>query len=107
MVSSDDKSTALLLHLLSLVVGFLGPLIIWLSKRDQSPFIDHHGKTALNFQISLFVYWIGTFLAIFLIVGLLIVPVLLVIQILFPILAAVAANRGEYYRYPLAIPFIR
>ena len=105
-VTSDDKTMALLIHLLTLVSGFIGPLIIWLIKRDQSAFIDHHGKEALNFQLTLLLAWFGAMLALLVLVGLLLIPVLLVLQILFPILAAVAANRGELYRYPLTIRFI-
>ncbi|MGI9594891.1 MAG: DUF4870 domain-containing protein [Acidimicrobiales bacterium] len=105
-VTADDRSMGLLLHLLALVAGFLGPLIVWWIKKDQSPFIDYHGKEALNFQISLFVYWIGALFAMLILVGFLLIPVLLVLQILFPILAGIAANRGEYYRYPLTIRFI-
>ncbi len=107
VTTSDDRSMAMLTHLLALVSGFLGPLIVWLIKKDQSPFVDYHGKEALNFQISLFIYWIATILLVIVLIGLLLIPVLLVLQILFPILAAVAANKGQYYRYPLTIRIIR
>ncbi len=106
MITPDDKSMAMLAHLLTLVAGFLGPLIIWLIKKDQSPYVDHHGKEALNFQISMFVYWLCALLAMIVLIGFLLIPVLLVLQVLFPIIAAVAANRGEYYRYPMTIRFI-
>jgi uncharacterized Tic20 family protein len=105
-VTSDDRTMALLIHLLTLVSGFIAPLIIWLIKRDQSPFIDHHGKEALNFQITLLIGWFAAMLLLLVLIGLVLMPVLLVAQILFPILAAVAANRGELYRYPLTIRFI-
>jgi uncharacterized Tic20 family protein len=105
-VTSDDKTMALLIHLLTLVSGFLGPLIIWLVKRDDSAFVDHHGKEALNFQLTMLLAWFGAFLASLILIGLLAIPVLLVAQVLFPILAAVAANRGELYRYPMTIRFI-
>ncbi|MGB5757086.1 MAG: DUF4870 domain-containing protein, partial [Acidimicrobiales bacterium] len=105
-ITSDDRSMAMLIHLLSLVAGFIGPLIVWLIKRDQSAFIDYHGKEALNFQISMFIYWIVALLAMIILIGFLLIPVLLVLQLLFPILAAVAANKGEYYRYPLSIRLI-
>ncbi len=52
-VTENDRMLAMLLHLSSLVVGFFGPLIIWLVKKEESPFIDHHGKSALNFQLSI------------------------------------------------------
>lgn len=106
VVTPDDRTMALLIHLLALVSGFLGPLIIWLVKRDQSAFVDHHGKEGLNFQLTLLLAWFVAMLAALILIGLLLIPVLLVLQILFPILAAVAANRGELYRYPLTIRFI-
>ncbi len=105
-ITADDRSMSMLIHLLSLVSGFVGPLIVWLIKRDQSAFVDYHGKEALNFQISMFIYWTGALLAMIILIGFLLIPVLLVLQILFPILAAVAANKGEYYRYPLSIRLI-
>jgi uncharacterized Tic20 family protein len=97
----------LLIHLLSLVSGFLGPLVLWLVKRDQSAYLDHHGKESLNFQISLLVYWFGSIIAMFVLVGILFIPVLVILGLVMPIVAAVAANRGDYYRYPLTIRFIR
>ncbi len=106
LVSNDERTMALLMHLLTLVSGFIGPLILWLVKRDESPFLDHHGKEALNFQISLIFYWIGTIIAMLFLIGLLIIPILLIVQLLFPILAAVAGNRGDYYRYPLTLRII-
>jgi len=104
--TSEDRSMAVLVHVLALLTGFLGPLVLWLVKRDQSEFVDYHGKEAVNFQLSLMLYWVCTVIAIFFLIGLLFFPVLFVLQILFPILAAVAANRGDRYRYPLSIRFI-
>src|SRR5689334_1430002 len=51
--TQDDKTMAMLSHLLGIVLGFVGPLIIWLIKKDQSPFVDDQGKESLNFQIML------------------------------------------------------
>ncbi len=97
---------ALLIHLLALVSGFIGPLIVWLVKRDESAFIDFHGKEALNFQITMFMAWIAAFFAAIVLIGFLVMPILIVLQVILPILAAVAANRGEYYRYPLTLRVI-
>lgn len=105
-VTSDDRSMALLIHLLALVSGFIGPLIVWLVKRDESAFIDFHGKEALNFQITMFMAWIAAFFAAIVLIGFLVMPILIVLQVILPILAAVAANRGEYYRYPLTLRVI-
>ncbi|MEM7273791.1 MAG: DUF4870 domain-containing protein [Actinomycetota bacterium] len=105
--SSDDRSMATILHVLGLFTGFVGPLILWLVKKDESPFVDAHGKTALNFQFSMLIYWAVTFIAIFLLIGLLLIPVLMVIGFVLPIIAALAANKGEMYSYPLSIPFFK
>ena len=103
--TADDRSMALLCHVLGIFTGFLGPLILWAGKKDQSRFVDHHGKQALNFQFSMLLYWVVAFFSIFLLVGFFLVPVLMVLGIVLPIIAAVAANKGEMYRYPLTINF--
>ena len=54
-VSKDARNMAMLCHLLAIFTGFLGPLIIWLIKKDEDPFVDEHGKEALNFQITVFI----------------------------------------------------
>jgi uncharacterized Tic20 family protein len=105
-VTNDERNFAVLIHILSIVSSFLAPLILWLIKRDESPFVDHHGKEALNFQITMFIAWSVTIVLVFVLIGLLLIPVLLVIQIVFPIMAGLAANRDEYYRYPLTLRLI-
>ncbi len=106
-VSSDDRNLALLTHILGFFTRVLGPLIIWLIKKDQSKFLDHHGKQALNFQITvLIVYAVGS-LTTFLVIGCIILPAVLVVDIVFSILAALAGSRGEWYRYPLALPLLK
>ena len=104
---SDDRTLALLAHLLGIFASFVGALIIWLIKKDDSPFVDAHGKSALNFQFTLLIAWVVTFILIFLIIGLLLIPVLFVVGLVFPILAAIKANNGEYYTYPLSISFLK
>lgn len=101
----DDRSMALLCHVLGIFTGILGPIILWAIKKDQSRFIDHHGKQALNFQLSMLLYWVIAFFSLIVLIGFLLIPILVVIGILLPILAAVAANKGEMYRYPLTIHF--
>ncbi len=86
-VTNDERNFAVLIHILSIVSSFLAPLILWLIKRDESAFVDHHGKEALNFQITMFIAWSVTIVLVFVLIGLLLIPVLLVIQIVFPIMA--------------------
>jgi uncharacterized Tic20 family protein len=102
----DAKTMGMLCHLLGIFTGFIGPLIIWLIKKDQSPFVDYAGKQALNFQITLVIGYVVAFLLCFLCIGYLLLPALFIVQLVFGILASVATNKGEAYRYPIAIPFL-
>ncbi len=103
----------MLVHLLALLTGFLGVLIIWLVKKDQSRFIDHHGKEALNFMITCFLAaMIGIVFAVITMgLGMIIVlPLFMLIwvgSLVFEIMACIAANRGEWYRIPMTIRFIK
>src|SRR6266852_3321441 len=53
--TQDDKTMGMICHLLGIILGIIGPLIIWLIKKDQSKFVDDQGKEALNFQIVLLI----------------------------------------------------
>ena len=112
-VPKEARTWAMACHLAALVgllgngVGFLlGPLVVWLIKRKEHPFIDDQGKEAINFQITMFIaFLIGGLLAI-IGIGLLILAVLAVVEIVMPILAGLEANKGKRYRYPLTIRLI-
>jgi uncharacterized protein len=107
---------------LSMFIGvpfgnILGPLLVWLLKRSDSPSIDEHGKEALNFQISLSLYLlvltVMTISLMFILIGFLLLPVLIaamvigpVIDVIFVVVAAIKASSGEFYRYPCTIRFI-
>ncbi|MBI1901376.1 MAG: DUF4870 domain-containing protein [Planctomycetia bacterium] len=113
-IDAESKQMAMLAHLLGALVGFIGPLIIWLIKKDKSPFVDYHGKEALNFSLTLLIGYLITSVAY---VGISMVtcgfgaflPLPLVVwifQIVFGIIACLKANNGEYYRYPICIRMI-
>ena len=89
------------------LANILGPLFVWLMKRKESSFIDAHGKEALNFQISMTIYIIVSAILILVLVGILMLVGLLVFDIIVVIVAAVRANGGQEYRYPLAIRFVK
>ena len=72
---SDSRGWAAAAHLGTFLVGFIAPLVIWLIKRDEDPFVEYHAREALNFQFSLMIYMLVSFLAIFIIIGLLLVPI--------------------------------
>jgi len=105
--STDDRNLAMLAHLLGIVSGFVGALIIWLIKKDQSAYVDEQGKEALNFQITMLIAFVGAWILVFVLIGALLFPLLLVVNLVFCILAAVAASKGEHYRYPFAIRLLK
>ena len=124
-VTEDERNLALIMHLLGGLFGFVSPLIFWLVKKDDSQFIDQHGKGALNFHLSTLIYIFGIAIIIVLPLFLLTIASLgLGFVILIPVLlgvvgfsfvylwvcctlAAMQANRGETCRYPLTISFIK
>ncbi len=111
----DERTWAIVAHLAPPVLavlsfgtlGFLTPLLVWLFFRDRSRFVDEQAKEALNFQITLLIaYVIGWLLAI-IVIGFAVLAVAWVLSIVLGILAAVAVNRHEPYRYPVNIRFIK
>jgi uncharacterized Tic20 family protein len=109
----DERTMAMLCHLLGLLTGFVGPLILWLVKKDESAFIDHHGKEAVNFQITYYIVFFGACVVIvplcFVGIGFFLIPALFVIPILVivaEIMICLSANRGEWSRYPGCIRLI-
>lgn len=102
----NARTLAMLCHLLG-IFGFLAPLIIWLVKKDDHEFIDSQGKAALNWQISVVIYAFASWLLIFVFIGIILLPALMVVNLVFCILGAVKANDGLAYSYPLAIKFIK
>src|SRR5262249_15986671 len=103
--SKDDRTMAMVCHIGG-IFGFLVPLIIWLIKKDESRYIDHHGKEAVNFHITMLIGHIVAGITVCLTFGALNAAVY-VVAIVFSILGGVAANRGEWYRYPISIRFIK
>ena len=113
MNEKDARTWAMLCHLGGLgvyivpTVGhLLAPLIIWLIKKDESPFVDDQGKEALNFQISITIYALVALLLTLIVIGFVLLLVIGIFDLIMMIIAAVKANDGEKYRYPLCIRFI-
>ena len=104
--SQDDRNIAMIAHLLGIFFSFLGALVIWLIKKDDSPFIAQEAKEALNFQITLLIGHMIAGLLMILLIGFLLFPILWGINIIFSILGAVAASKGQSYRYPFAIRLV-
>jgi len=106
-VSSDSRMMGMLCHLLGLFTCFIGPLIIWLIKKDEDPFVDNQGKEALNFQITVGIAFVVSGLLALVCVGLFLGAAVGVADLVFCIVAAAKANSGQAYRYPVSIRFIR
>jgi hypothetical protein len=109
--SSEDKTMALIAHLLGIVTWFVGPLIIWLINKDQpaKAFVNDQAKEALNFQITITIAFVAAFILVTITLGLLFfLPMLLgLANLVFCILGGIKANGGEAYRYPFAFRLIK
>ncbi|GAA1062240.1 DUF4870 domain-containing protein [Agromyces bracchium] len=103
---ADEKLWATLIHIGGILFGFLPALIGYLVLKDKGPFIREHTATALNFQITLLIaYVVGSILT-FVIIGIFLLIAAWIAAIVFGIIAAIKANNGEYYVYPVAIKFV-
>jgi uncharacterized Tic20 family protein len=87
--------------------GLVAPIVIWQVKKNELPGIDQHGKNAVNWIISLIIYSVVCFFLIFVIIGIPLLVVLGVLGLIFPIIAGLKANSGEYWKYPLSIKFFK
>ncbi len=124
--TADERTYCTFTHLVGLLsltssgiplIGLIATLIMWQVKKSQSPFLDDHGREAMNFQISLVLWvFVGLLGALIFAISTLFLGVMLlpflggagllflnVLQVVGSIRGAMAANRGEYYRYPMTI----
>ena len=111
----DEKNLAMLVHLLPFLgfmipgMNIVIPLVLWFMKRDQSPYLDHHAREELNFQITISValaVWIALKM---MLVGLLLlplIPIAIILVLVFMVRAAIMASRGEYYKYPFTLRLV-
>ncbi len=87
--------------------SIIGPLVIWVIKKDEMPFVEDQGKESLNFQITMMLATIASALLMFVLIGFVLIFVVLIFQFIVIIIASIKANEGVYYRYPLNIRFIK
>ena len=112
--SSNTRTWTVLCHA-SALVGFfvpwaghiLGPLIVWLAKRGDSPEIDAHGKESLNFQISMLIYNLIAGVLCLVLIGFVILGILHILNLVLVIVASIQASEGKVYRYPITIRLIK
>ncbi len=111
---NDVKNWAMICHL-SALLGFvppfigvvLGPLVIWLIKGKEHPFIDEQGKESLNFQISILIYSAILSPTLCLVVGFVLLPTVWLADVVLVVMAAMKAGAGESYRYPLCLRLLK
>jgi len=113
MDPKQEKTMAMLCHLSALAGFFIpfgnvvGPLIVWLIKKDESALVDENGKKALNFQISITIYAIVAAALIAVGIGLILLPAIGIFSLVMIILNSIKANKGEPTEYPLSIQLIK
>jgi uncharacterized Tic20 family protein len=114
-IPGEARQWAMACHLIALVgligniIGFgLGPLIVWLLKKDDHPFIDEQGKEALNFQITMFIALAISFLlTVVFFIGFVLLIIVGLFMTIFPIIAAFKVTDSVHYRYPFSIRFVK
>jgi len=99
-------------HLLTLssfigIPGFIGPLVVWLLRKDDMPFASDQAKEALNFQLTFYIAIVVSIILCVLLIGIAFLWVLSFIGIICPIIAAFKANGGTCYRYPMTLRFFK
>jgi uncharacterized Tic20 family protein len=114
-VTAEEKTWAMLSHISGFagylgVVPFasiIGPLIVWLLKKDTSAFVDEHGKESLNFQITMSIAYAIIIALCFVFIGFLLLPLWGLWLVVLVVVAAIKASNGEHFRYPLTIRFVK
>lgn len=107
MPSNEEKMYAAAIYGISFFTAFIGPLVIWLIKKNESPFVDFHGKEYFNFFISYSVYSIISLILMIIVIGFVTIWIVGILVVVFTIVAAVKAFEGQEYRIPFVFRLIR
>jgi len=102
--TSDEKTLALVSHVITFVSSFIAPLIIYVIKKNESEFVSQHAKESLNFQITMVIVCVLLFITI---VGILLLWLVGIYAMILVIIATIRASEGKLYRYPFSIRFIK
>lgn len=107
MTPEDQRLWSTLVHVGGIFFYFVAPLVGYLVFKDRGGFIRQHTATALNFQITVAIAYFVSFILMFFFIGIFVLLAIPIVVIIFTIMAAIAANNGQPYKYPLAIEFVR
>ncbi len=111
--TQSERDWAMFCHLSALAGYFfpfgsiIGPIICWISRKDESAWIDINGKSSLNFQISVLLYMVLAIPLCFILIGIPIIVFLIILKVVCIIIAGIRAGKGETFKYPVSIPFIQ
>ena len=112
-LSETERNWAMLCHLSAFAGyffpfgGIIGPLICWLTRKDESQWVDLNGKQSMNFQLSITLYMVLAIPLCFILIGIPILIFLGFLEVICIIVASVKASKGEEFKYPVTIPFIQ
>ena len=106
--TSDERTLAILSHILAIVpgIGILGPLVIYLIKNGESDFVTANAKESLNFQITVMVGYIISFILFIVIIGIFMAWVLGILNTVLVIIATIKSSENKIYRYPFNLRLI-
>ncbi|MGH8174080.1 MAG: DUF4870 domain-containing protein [Rhodanobacteraceae bacterium] len=111
--NSDERMWAMFAHL-SAFAGFvipfgsiLGPLVIWQIKKNEYPLVDDQGKEALNFQITMAIAFVASLILMIVLIGFILIWAVGLFDLIMIVIAAIRANNGERYRYPLTLRLVK
>lgn len=104
--SKDECNLAMLAHLLGIFTGFVGPLVLWLVKKNEPGFVADESREALNFQVTIALALAASALLGVLLIGMLLMPLIFVANFIFCLLAALSAAKGKAYRYPFSLRLV-
>ncbi len=117
--NNDARTYGSMCHVIALsglLIPFgdlLGPLLVWLLRRGAMPFVDHHGKESLNFQLTISLAWLLCLPALLsgidglVLAGAITLVLVTVLDVMFVIIASLQSAKGEWYRYPVRLPLLR
>jgi uncharacterized Tic20 family protein len=113
-ISADERTWAMIAHFAALAAfittplgGVLGPLVVWLMKRDQSAFVAEAAKEAMNFNIAVLLGYLVCALLIFVFIGFLLAAALFVFWLAMTVIAGIKASEGVHYRYPISLRLVK
>lgn len=105
--TSEERTMAILAHVLCIVAGFIAPLVVYLVKKDSSDYAAAHAKESLNFQLTMLIAYFISFILMIVFIGILFLVLLSIANLVLVIVATIKASENKMYKYPFSIKFIK